>query len=73
MIKVFPFTCMVDQNGLLMAWLKQKKNAQIIKMQNNTQNDSDITAKSKDEHQVNICWTYVKVCQLGLAKMKHIQ
>lgn len=42
-------------------------------MQNNTQNDSDITAKSKDEHQVNICWTYVKVCQLGLAKMKHIQ
>lgn len=51
----------------------EKKYAQIIKMQNNTQNNSDIAAKSKDEYQVNICWTYVKVCQLGLAKMKHIQ
>ena len=47
----------------------EKKYAKIIKMQNN----SDIAAKSKDEYQVNICWTYVKVCQLGLAKMKHIQ
>ena len=47
----------------------EKKYAQIIKMQNN----NDIAAKGKDEYQVNICWTYVKVCQLGLAKMKHIQ
>ena len=58
---------MIDQNGSLMTDMIEKlakiqeevKYAQIIKIQNNIQNNSDITsAGSKDKCQVDTCQTY---------------